>query len=64
MSLSPLKETLLQGTLNIKLPVCIKHPGGGYGNPVQYSCLENPMDGGTRQATIHRVGELDMTEAT
>ena len=25
------------------------------GNPLQYSCLENPMDGGAWQATVHRV---------
>ena len=30
-------------------------PGGGHGNPLQYSCLENPMDGGAWQAIIHRV---------
>ena len=28
-------------------------PGGGNGNPLQYSCLENPMDRGTRWATVH-----------
>ena len=28
---------------------------GGHGNPLQYSCLENPMDRGTWQATLHRV---------
>ena len=27
----------------------------GMGNPLQYSCLENPMDRGTWQATVHRV---------
>ena len=27
----------------------------GHGNPLQYSCLENPMDRGTWQATAHRV---------
>ena len=26
--------------------------GGGHGNPLQYSCLENPMDGGTWQVTV------------
>ena len=31
------------------------YPGGGNGNSLQYSCLENPMDRGTRQATIHGV---------
>ena len=28
---------------------------GGHGNPLQYSCLENPMDRGAWQATVHRV---------
>ena len=30
-------------------------PGGGKGNPLQYSCLENPMDRGTWRATVHGV---------
>ena len=29
--------------------------GGGHGNPLQYSYLGNPMDGGTWRATVHRV---------
>ena len=29
--------------------------GGGHGNPLQYSCLEDPMDRGARWATVHRV---------
>ena len=28
-------------------------PGGGNGNPLQYSCLENPMDRGAWRATVH-----------
>ena len=28
-------------------------PGGGHDNPLQYSCLENPMDRGARQATVY-----------
>ena len=38
-------------------------PGGGHGNPLQYSCLENPMDGGASIPwTVHGVEkELDMT---
>ena len=32
-----------------------RSPGEGHGNPLQYSCLENPMDRGTWRATIHRV---------
>ena len=30
-------------------------PGGGHSNPLQYSCLENPMDRGVGQATVHGV---------
>ena len=37
-------------------------PGEGDGNLLQYSCLENPMDRGAWQATVHGVAELDMTE--
>ena len=32
-----------------------RSPGGGHGNPLQYSCLENPMDRGAWPATVHRV---------
>ena len=35
--------------------------GGGNGNPIQYSCLENPMDRGDQQAAVHRVAESDTT---
>ena len=31
--------------------------GGGHGNPLQYSCLDNPMDRGAWQATVHRVAK-------
>ena len=31
--------------------------GGGHGNPLQYSCLENPMDRGTWRATVHGVAK-------
>jgi len=31
-----------------------RSPGGGHGNPLQYSFLENPMDRGAWQATVHR----------
>ena len=34
-----------------------RSPGGGHGNPLQYSCLENPMDRGAWQATVHRVAQ-------
>ena len=41
-----------------------RSPGGGNGNPLQYSCLENPMDRGAWQAMVHRVTESDLTEHT
>ena len=34
-----------------------KSPGGGHGNPLQYFCLENPMDRGAWQAVVHRVAQ-------
>ena len=37
-------------------------PGGGHGNPLQDSCLENPMDRGAWWATVHGVTESDTTE--
>ena len=30
-----------------------RSPGGGQGNPLQYSCLENPLDRGAWRATVH-----------
>jgi len=34
-----------------------RSPGGGHGNPLHYSCLENPMDRGALQARVHRVAK-------
>ena len=34
-----------------------RSPGGENGNPFQYSCLENPMDRGALQATVHEVAK-------
>ena len=42
-----LNQDLIKATMN--------RPGEGNGNPLQYSCLENPVDKGTWQATVHRV---------
>ena len=37
------------------IPRLGRSPGGGHGSPLQYSWLENPMDRGAWQATVHRV---------
>ena len=53
------------------LPGLERSPGGGHGNPLQYSCLENPMNGGAWRATVHmvtksqtRLKQLDMHACT
>ena len=44
------------------IPGLGRSPGEGNGNPLHYSCLENPMDRGAWQATVHGVAnELDKT---
>jgi len=37
------------------IPEWGRSPGGGHGNPLQYSCLENPLDRGAPRATVRRV---------
>ena len=39
------------------IPGSGRSPGGGHGNPLQYSCLENPMDRGVWWATVHGVSK-------
>ena len=39
------------------IPGSGRSPGGENGNPLQYSCLENPMDRGAWWATVQRVAE-------
>ena len=39
------------------IPGSGRSSGEGNGNPLQYSCLENPMDGGAWQATVHRIAK-------
>ena len=45
-------------------PGSARSPGVGNGNPLQYPCLENPMDRGAWWAIEHRVSNWDTTEAT
>ena len=42
------------------IPGSGRSPGGGHGNPLQYSFLENPMDSGAWWATVHRVAKRQM----
>ena len=39
------------------IPGLGRSPGGGHGNPLQYSCLENPTDRGAWRATVHSVAK-------
>ena len=39
------------------IPGSVRFPGEGNGNPLQYSCLENPTDGGAWQVTVHGVAK-------
>ena len=48
----------------VSIPGLERSPGGGHDNALHYSCLENPMDRQAWQATVHRITESDMTEAT
>ena len=53
ISISPLSQYFHKGApSNIR-----RSPGEGYGNALQYSCLENPTDKGAWQATVHRVSK-------
>ena len=40
------------------IPGSGRSPGEGHGNPLQHSCLENLMDRGAWQATVHRVAQI------
>ena len=46
------------------IPGLGRSPGRRDDTPLQYSCLENPMDTGAWRATVHRVTESDTTEST
>ena len=46
------------------IPGLGRSPGEGNGNPLQYSCLENPMDRGAWRATVHGVTRVRHDLAT
>ena len=55
------KESACKAGDPSSIPVSGRSPGEGNGNPLQYSCLENPVDRGAWQATVHRVAGSDTT---
>ena len=62
------KEPACQCRLDVRhagsIPGSGRSPGEGNGNPLQYSCLENPMDQEAWQATVHRIAQSNTTEVT
>ena len=46
--------------MEVLTPGLVKFPGLGNGNPLQYSCLENPMDRGACEAPVHVVSKSQM----
>ena len=56
------KESVLNVGDPGSIPELGRSPGEGNGNPLQYSCLENPIDRGTWRARVHEVTESDTTE--
>ena len=55
------ESTCNEGDLGL-IPGSGRSPGGGHGNPLQYSWLENPMDRGAWQATVHEVTKSQTTK--
>ena len=53
-----------ESTQFYKLSLCLMILGEGNGNPLQYSCLDNPMDRGAWQATVHGVARVGHDLAT
>ena len=45
------------------IPESGRSPGGGNGNPLQYSCLENPMDRGAWRTTVHGTAKSQTAHA-
>ena len=58
------KDLLAMRATRVRLLGWEDHPGEVNDTPLQYSCLENLMDRGAWQDTVHKVTESDTTEAT
>ena len=58
---SVIKESACNAGDPGSIPGSGRSPGEGNGNPLQYSCLENPMDRGAWQATVHGVTTVGQT---
>ena len=65
-SISPYVSDSKESACNVGDPGSIpgfgRSPGGGNGNPLQYSCLKNPMDRRAWLATVYGIAESDMNE--
>ena len=55
------KESACKAGDQGSIPGSRRSPGEGNGNPFQYSCLENPMDRGAWQTTVHGVARVRLT---
>ena len=58
------KESACNAGETGSIPRSGRPPGGGNGNPLQYSCLGNPMDRGAWQATVHGVAKSQIRLST
>ena len=56
------KESACNAAHPGSIPWLRRSPEGGHDYPLQYSCLENPIDRGARWGTVHGVAESDTTE--
>ena len=58
------KESACNAGKPDSIPGSRRSPGGGHSNPLQFSCLENPMDRGVRQVTMHGITRVRHDLAT
>ena len=61
-ALSLVMSVLSEEPWNQKRRLELIHPGEGSGNPLQYSCLENPMDGGVWWSRVHGVAKRELIQ--